>query len=104
MYIYKIKFVTSFAFFINFTQRFTKKSNKKVLTLLKSDTLTKKKNRMTFVGSYTFNEKKKTLYKLLLTVNFKLVVMDIIMMCLLLLGLTCLMRKKQKQKHYTSFY
>ena len=60
MYIYKIKFVTSFAFFINFTQRFTKKSNKKVLTLLKSDTLTKKKNRMTFVRSYTFNEKKKT--------------------------------------------
>ena len=53
---------------------------------------------MTFVRSYTFNEKEKTLYKLLLTVNFKLVVMDIIMMCLLLPGLTHLMRKKRKKK------
>ena len=49
----------------------------------------------TFVGSYMFNEKKtKTLYKLLLTVNFKLVVMDLIMTCLLLLGLTHLMNFK----------
>ena len=51
----------------------------------------------TFVGSYTFNEKKK-LYKLLLIVNFKLVVTDIIMTCLLLSSLTHLMRGKKKQK------
>ena len=42
-----------------------------------------------------FNEKKtKTLYKLLLTVNFKLVVTDLIMTCLLLSSLTHLMNFK----------
>ena len=55
----------------------------------------------TFVGSYAFNEKKKTktLYKLLLTVNFKLVVTDIIMICLLLPSLTRLWVKKKKNKN-----
>ena len=61
----------------------------------------------TFVRSYTFMGKKKnktkTLYKLLLTINFKLVVTDIIMIGLLLSSLTHLMKKK-KQKHYASFY
>ena len=65
---------------------------------------TKKKIEWLLSGLTRLMRKDKTLYKLLLTVNFKLVVKDIIMTCLLLLGLTRLMKKKKKKKHYTSFY
>ena len=49
-----------FAFFNKFYSKVSPKNQtRKWLTLIKSDTFTKRKNRMTFVGSYTFAGTKK---------------------------------------------